>query len=248
MYETITRTERYKFIRAVKKLPGLLGYYPMNELSGTVCRNIAPANKNTKNGVINGSMSLGNAIPKGRVGRGCRGDGTTAYVDQMGIALYNNGTNKFSVGFIVYNSSWTSTNSMRLYSEGRLSSITPEYILGQGGVGSERKLNLLIRTDGSTTSLNGNTSSDVLVDGTPQLIILSDNNGTVKCYVNGTEVAGTNFNYSRGGLTLDRIGFMAMVRNTTTNFFNGYMQHAFLTNTALTAAQALKLAQVAGFA
>lgn len=70
-------------MRYIKRLPNLIAYYPMQEVEGTVCRNYAPATRGSLNGVIGGTVSLGNP---GKVGRCYRFNSTNG---QM-VSIANN--------------------------------------------------------------------------------------------------------------------------------------------------------------
>jgi len=225
--------------RKINSLSGLLGYYKMDEKTGLVVANSALATPNQFNGTRHTVVTLDSVVPTSKIGHGYLFDGASGFVDGLGFTLFNQSNKKMTVGMFVYCANWT-TGGGRIYSEGRASSITPQNQL----FNTANTLSYNSRSDGSVTMANKSSAANVLINGKLQLICLSDDNGVVKAYVDGVEVFG-GYSYTRAGTTLDRIGFGALVRNTNSAFFGGYIQHAFCMNSIIAPADVLKIAKIA---
>jgi hypothetical protein len=66
MKRLLVSSRRYRLMRSVQRVSGLVGYYPLNEISGIVAVNYAPKNKGSLNGVIAGSPVIGQPGVRGR--------------------------------------------------------------------------------------------------------------------------------------------------------------------------------------
>lgn len=76
-----SNSRRSQLTRAIKRLPGLLAYYPLNEGTGTVAKNYAPATIRTLNGTISNAL-VGQS---GNVGRSYYFDGVGDRVTVTGL-------------------------------------------------------------------------------------------------------------------------------------------------------------------
>ena len=224
------RVKRLK--RYIARLPGLVGYWPLWEGDGATARNYAPANLNTYNGEITGA-TLG---VEGKVGRAFSFDGIGDYIVFTGFPVP---TTTLSVGFIYRR---TAAND------------AVDRVLDWQDSGPE---------DGFTfmhPSADPNLLQFTIRNGTTTVASISGDAMTLNqwyMFVGTYEV--DNVVYYQDGVSkgTDSIATMvgadatltAMVRaGGTGNPTTGGLQHMFVVNGVLTAAQVLRLAQIAGVA
>lgn len=226
-------------------MAGLILYYPMWSRSGLIERNMAPEyfTSDLYQGGITGA-ALGQP---GKVGTSFSFDGTDDNIDVTPLAaplpLYPNNT-AFSVAFLVRNTN-TSQSARSIYSEGSTAGDNPIYTLRTGS-SNTAALQFRVRNDAGG-DLETSETSWTLAQGVWSSIVLTDNNGTVSIYKNGV-ASSTNHNYTRGTITNNIVYWGCLARATPVNFFQGDLQHGALFNRAITATEALKIAQIAGTA
>jgi hypothetical protein len=122
-------------------------------------------------------------------------------------------TTGYSVSFWVKNRDLR--NERRFFSEGRSTDNKPLITLSTGTAGNEDKVRLYIRDDSNTVLIGANTTT-VLPFEEWANITMTDNNGTVKMYINGVEDA-TSFDYTPATMTID-ITSIGAVRRASTDF------------------------------
>ena len=158
-------------------------------------------------------------------------DGANDYVNvtqNNGLPIYNNGTNNaYTICLWVKGGA---QNDKRVFSEGSGSN---DNSLGIGtGLGSSNKLRVYIRDDGGTTQLDA-TSSSTVFDNFWHHVAWVDNNGTATLYIDG-RADPTNFNYTRGTLTLDKASIGALLMFSPSYYFLGQIDEVRIWNVART--------------
>jgi len=119
----------------------------------------------------------------------------------------------FSIAMWIYNKDLR--NERRFYAEGSSTDNDPLYTVSTGTAGSEDKLRLFIRDDAAGAVLGANSTTVIPFEEWTHVAI-TDNNGTVKVYIDGVEDA-TSFNYTPASQTFDRTAVGA-IRRAATDF------------------------------
>lgn len=169
-------------------------------------------------------------------------DGSTSKVvltQTSGLPLYN--SSAFTItGWFKGVSLPNDGTTHNFYGEGSSSSNNPQYTLGLQKTAGVTKVNFFVRDDSNVTIANAIKSTTAISEGLWYHFTFIDNNGTCSLYINGT-LDATNFNYTRGTLTIDRSAIGALQRAALANVFFGFLDESVLFTRALTAAEAVKL-------
>lgn len=109
-------------------------------------------------------------------------------------------------------------------------------------VGRSGKFRMQIRNDSGISQLSNKYSVNRIIPNRWYHFALTDNNGDIHLYINGVEDANTinnSWDYTRSTYTFNRTVLGALIRNVTSNYFNGYMDEIRLYNSALSETQVL---------
>lgn len=212
----------------IKSLSGLVAYYPMDETSGTVCYNRAPATAGTLDGTIAGA-TINQA---GQVGKAYSFDGTG---DKISIA--HNAVLNLSSALSVF-------------------AIIRPVNAGGGGFGrilskasgnNAYGLNVKLVTTGAAIRVQFNNddynSNEFIVFNNTYFVVATRNGTAINYYSNGSLVnAQTAINAINTNNTQElAIGDWY----TNDRGFNGLMQHVGLVSRSLTLPEILRMAQLA---
>lgn len=164
-------------------------------------------------------------------------DGATSYV-QVSSQLFFQNTG-YTVSFWIRTTNISSGN--RMLCLGSSSSNNPIWIIETQAANGGR-IDFNIRNDAGTGLSVGTLSTVAINDGNWHHIVATDNNGTLKLYIDGVQDPG-NFNYTRSGsLTINRTGIGALIRAAITNWVNGQMDDVRIwNNTVLSSADVAAL-------
>lgn len=212
-------TTREKFVRAIKKLPNLINYYPLNEVEGTTCRNYAMGTRGSNNGTNTG-ITTGKA---GRLGRcyDASGVGTYITIDRQ---LFSG---NFAFGCLIKNDS-TSTN---FFFGDTITDIKT------GFFGNKYFVRLLSEGSADNTVTASTTGQWIFV------VLTRNSDNKVDLYVNGTANRLFSNVAQSGDTAISFIGKSNVGQN-----YGGDIQHVFVMAEYLTANQATELARLAGVA
>jgi len=221
----IPLSNRYRLKRAIKKLPGLVGYWPLNEVEGSTARNYAPANLGSLDGVITGA-TLGQA---GKMGRAYSLDGTNDEITISDNDLLE-GMANVTIMFML-NVDDTSVYR-KIFKKGSVFDI---------GINNNGEIFGEINGVGNPGTWG---SSPVIDDNVWRMFFMVYNGSAIKLYFNATEVeelTGLSGNVATSG---DDV----ILGQSGTEWYKGLMQHVALFDQALSATEILKLAKIAGLA
>lgn len=229
-------TKRTRLKDVIKKMPNLIVYFPLNELSGNAINN-APANINSLNGTVTGTTQ---GAASG-MGRAYSFNGTNNDVTIGTIGTLDN----FTIGFLLKT---TESNTVRA-------------VMGLVEDGTNEVIQILLNTDQLEAAGAGKTFAHVRFNGSVQdsfcftnsavydgnfhLHLLTRNGDTTAYYVDGTSQTLTDNQTNLGTqqLTLGR-PFSFGGRNnrgTVDRYANITLQHAFVVGDVLTTSQIKKL-------
>lgn len=243
MYKLLLRSSRrYRLMRAIKKIPGLVAYYPLSEVEGVTTINYAPANLGSLNGsIVNGLLANG-----GKNGRAFQFDGgNNRTVTILDNALFNLGNTNSNYTLVVcFKTNLRSANQIMF---NKWSSGAGKYPWEMRITSSANgKMTFLI----FDSSNNPSSSSNIAVD---------DNNwhmgvgvrDTIQdklfCYIDGVlQTTGTVVDTTTS--TVANSNNMQIGSRTPSSlFFTGLLQHLLVINGVLDANQLRLLAHKAGF-
>lgn len=220
-----------KLLRYIKHLPGLIGYYPLNDFTGTTVRNFAPLNIGTNDGTIVSATLAQDGI----LGKSFSFDGIS---DSVTFPL-TVPTTQLSFGFL-YKRNGTNDVNDRIVDWSDAGPSGGFNILHPSGAADKVGFNIFNTAANEATILSDNNLSDsvwYLITGTYL-------QHSAKLYINGVQNGSTDTSVT---MTSTSQTLRIMRRATaTTNFTKGSVQHFFICNTVLTDNQILRLAQVAG--
>jgi hypothetical protein len=171
-----------------------------------------------------------NSVVTRHIPYGLKFDGVDGYAYRNNELAYNLGV--FSIAFWIKGSA--ASGEDRIISEGSSLSSSPFYSI-EATNPLTSKIKLAIRNDASSYLVNATTTADVL-DNIWHHVVFSDDNGTVKCYIDRAEDA-TDFNYTRGTLTLNRFSLGCLLRSSAIAFFAGKMTRPLIFNKAISQAE-----------
>lgn len=232
--ELYLRSPRYRLQREILRIPGLIGYWPLNEPSGaTVIRNYAPATR----GLLDGTPATTTIGQPGSKGRTCSFDGADSVITVPHNDVLNI-TNAITVGAIVNFAGYGEGNLGRIIDKGT------NYIFNVDSNSSGRFR--LTPDNGTTQYFSANGSLPSTDQNTWVFLLATYDRVNFNLYRNGVNVgtgASTQaFTANTDNLT---IGNNAAV----TRSFNGKLQHVFLIKgKAVTANEGVELARIGGFA
>ncbi len=217
----------------ITKLPGLVGFWPMWEKDGAVARNFAPDNFGSLNGAITGA-TLGQ---RGQVGKAYSFDGVNDSVE-MGAE----------------NALDITGDQLTVFCFTNIGASSGDYkIIGNSGAGENgyvlsyntANLRLEMDTDNDNIDLQRTVNP---ADSLWHMNAVVYNGVDVRLYydgaLQGAALAATG-GILTAGVTTFKLGEAPWADGLN---FAGLLQHAAVFNTALTAAQMLKLAKIVGLA
>lgn len=222
---------------SIKSLPNLNVYYPMNELSGTVCTNRAPATKGTKNGT-NANATVNQS---GTVGKAYGFNGTSSVVS---CSLWSNATTNITMGAIYKSTDYT-VNGQTIISN------------GAGTQPSGRGYSLVLSgnatTDGSLMILDHNvkwldTTYNVQDNNAHLYNLVLNASGFPIVYVDGAVVYNPGSNTFAVPNTSSLIGEGGAAIDGFARYAKGQISHAYFATSIHTTAQILRLARLAKLA
>ena len=212
----------------MQTLSNVLAYYPMDEASGSMI-NRAPATYGTLNGTVGGVMQ-GVA---GQTGRAYSFNGTDNSVTIGAIPFGTAGTIGLLVNFDI-----DSTN--RYFFDSTATNRFLFYKRNDAGYGHYLNSNAIGDAAGTfTTIANDSTWTSIIFTWDSSL---GSNKQAI--YKNGSLLANANVSIA----AVTPANFYVGMRNDGAQYYNGLMQHLFMMSRAMTAAEALKVAQLSGLA
>lgn len=218
---------KYKELQGfISRIPSLVAYWPLNDVSGTVARNYAPQTINTLNGTIDGCA----VNQPGQTGLSYYFDGTN---DKVTIAD-NDALEGLSAVTVLFFLTSPDTTAY-----GKIFYKTDVYDIGINDVG-EIFCNLAGVHNFGTLG-----SNPVIDDNVWRMFAITYDGATAKAYFNGTVVE------SQGGLSgslATSVNSLILGNNEGTEWHIGNMQHVALFNQALTQTQITRLTQIARLA
>lgn len=231
----IPLSRRYRLRRAIKKLSGLVIYYPLDEVSGNIAKNNAPANLGTNNGVTT-SATVG---WQGRLGRAYKFVGASPRVNFTGFT--RNAGQPMSVLAVFKPTLPTGGQSVIVG------------IRNGSGAGNLFKL-YCPQNPGQGMGFQYDPTGSGGDPGSGSFVVSSDvwymalgvyDGSNIILYVNGVQVGIlTNKPNAAINQTLGAIGVRA---DNNTEPYTGYIQHAALFSRALSAAEVKRIAHIGGF-
>lgn len=212
----------------MQTLSNLLAYYPMDEASGNMI-NRAPATYGTLNGTVSGAMQN----VQGKTGRAYSFNGTDNFVTIGAIPFGTAGTIGLLVNFDIdstnrYFFDSTATNRYLFY---KRNDAGYGHYLNSNAIGDAAGTFTTIADDSTWTSIIFTWDSS-----------LGSNKQAI--YKNGVLLANANVSIAANTPN----NFYVGMRNDSAQFYNGLMQHLFMMSRAMTAGEALKVAQLSGLA
>lgn len=215
---------------------GLIGYWKMDEASGTLADSSGNANTGTWNGTGSSHYTVG------KFGNGSGFNGTDDYIqvaENSGLPVYR--TTGYSIAFWVKAVN-NSDNDRKLFAEASTVSNNPLFMMAK--YDSSSHLQVYIRDDSDTVRLDTRGSSSVVYDNTWHHVVWTDLNGSAFLYVDGVKDA-TNFNYTAATLTPNRTSFGALLRSSASGFINSSIDDFRAYNRVLSPAEARALYEYA---
>lgn len=237
-------SHRYKLKRAIKKLPNLLFYYPMDETSGTTIFNRAPTS------ITRDATNVGITIGQpGKVGSAYSFDGVNDRGDIPVGSDFKSST-ALSVGVIINVVDNAATKG--IYYEDRAGNTTVPRV--QLSLDNTEQVRFVIRTafsDSAEASIVTDNSYSGLkfviatVDIPSETFILYVN-GVSQSFTGSTTMTNNSITVSNTS-TNPRIGCTIGGGTIPQQFFNSTMQHLFGVRQVITQAQVTKLTKLSGF-
>jgi hypothetical protein len=211
---------------------GLVSYWPLDSVTGDTTPDLALGND-----LQLFAMSEANLVP-GRRGNAMTFDGSSQYLAHThaganGLPIYNSGT--YTVMLWVKGNGATQPADRRVFSEGsNTGNNNTLFNIGTDSAGSGRTgvVDIFIRTDAGTAVVNHRKSAAQAFDGEWRHIAWVEENGTARLYIDG-QLDTTNFNYTRGPLTLNTISVGAILRATACCYFSGLIDEVAIWERAL---------------
>jgi len=211
----------------IKHLSGLVAYYPLNEVSGSIAKNQAPSTLGSLNGVTTG-CTIGQA---GKVGRAYSFDGVNDDMVVSANSVFN--TDSFSIFLLI--------NPAQLRIQG---------VIGKGAFVNAWRVfmndtNGTLEFDTRSDADNIEATTDISLNTWTSLgVSFNKTTTTATIYINGV-AAGTTATFTNAGN--DNNSDLKLAP-TYDNPFNGLVQHTAYFNRIVTATEYLKLARIAGLA
>lgn len=214
-------TRRKRLDRVIKKLPGLIAYWPLNDTSGTTVLNHSPSNLRS----LNGTISNATLNTSGRLGKAYSFNGTDAKVTITDSASLR-GMANVSLLFLL---KVPTTSAFRKILKSEAFDVG---VNNNGEVFTE----LVGVTNGNSGTWD-NQPVDGIDDNTWRLVILTYDGSRILCYLNNTIVETTasttgSLNNNASSLTIG---------NSGTEWYSGLMQHIAVFNRALSSTEIAKL-------
>jgi len=121
---------------------------------------------------------------------------------------------------------------MRIFSEGRSTSLKPLYNLGTDNTGTTEAFDLFVRDNTNSERASHIKSVTPVFDNSWHHIAFVDVSGLAQLYVDGV-LDATSFNYTDAPLTADRTTIGAILRAAPGNYFTGNIDDTAIWNSAL---------------
>jgi hypothetical protein len=173
---------------------------------------------------------------------------TAGFFDQsvgaFGPAILFNGTDQYGLrsgGFPVYNNSaltvslWINAGPQadtRFFCESSTNNNNPLFALGTHTSAADPRLRVFIRNDAGVVLLDRFSTKPVL-DLSWHHVVFVESNGLARVYIDG-QLDDSDFNYTRGVLSLNQTAVGAIVRATVAAYFLGGIDEVAVWNRALT--------------
>jgi hypothetical protein len=198
---------------------GLVNYWPLDVVLQEGANFISPEAHFGQSMVLQGFFP-GSEIVSGQFSNALTFDFVNTYTYRTNGAPIYNSTN-YSVSLWV-RGDFTSQNDRRVFSEGRDGGFNnPLFTLGTDNAGTSPSATVFVRDDnGVNAAIVGRRSARPVFDGTWHHLVWTDANGQGKLYVDGV-LDETDYNYTRGPLTLNQTSLGAVLRSTAGNYFFG---------------------------
>lgn len=213
-------------------LTGITSYYKFDENTGTTVGDSAGVNTGTWNG-------SGTVWTTGRINSG----GNFVTTNNNYVNISGNSGLYLNTGYSI--SLWVKCSGLsgiqdRFFCLGNSSQNNQIWILERGTTDSS-KLSMFVRNDANVSMLSQVDSATTIIDGNWHHIVWTDNNGTAKLYIDGTQ-DGTNFNYVRSGtFTFDRAAIGCLLRSGVGNPVTGTIDEVGIWSRILSATEVTTL-------
>lgn len=211
---------------------GLLNYWPLDVVHQEGDKFISPEAHFGQNMVLQGFFP-GSEIVSGQFSNALTFDFVNTYTYRTNGAPIYTSTN-YTVSLWV-RGDFTSQNDRRVFSEGRDGGFNnPLFTLGTDNTGTTPSATVFVRDDnGVNAAIVGRRSSRPVFDGAWHHLVWTDANGRGKLYVDGV-LDETDYNYTRGPLTLNQTSLGAVLRSAAGNFYFGDIDEVATWNRVLT--------------
>jgi hypothetical protein len=186
---------------------GMVSYWPLDELVDEFPLLLSP-DLYSRNDFTMGNMTGANLV-FGQFDNAVLFDGASQYAQRTGggFPIYNNPA--YSVALWV-NINGTGQTDRRFFAESSTNSGNPLFVFGTHSTGANGTIRVFIRNDANAVLLDRATAGAPL-DGTWHHIVWTETNGQARLYIDG-QMDATNFNYTRGTLTLNQTALGAIIR------------------------------------
>jgi hypothetical protein len=238
LFDSVPKSKSKKFQQYIKSLSGLIAYYPLDETSGDVI-NRAPSTFGTLNGTPVG-VTQG---VSGLLGKAYSFDGVNDYVTFNSGKILMGKVNSSVVMIMKSNQSSFGTGGIQMYGE-RASGGNDIFKLEMSHTTTIGGAAYTGRDTAGT--LNQPKSTKVISDNLYHILTLTKTGTALKIYVDGAEVLSTTLTISDTFTNPDIISGLGR-EIIDESYYIGLMQHVALYESSLSPAQALRLAQLAGF-
>ena len=213
---------------------GLVSLWPFDVLNGDLTPDAANGNHMR---LVN--MDASNLVTGQRT-NALTFDGIEEYtVKVSGLPIYQTNNSAYSVAFWVKADGLNQTNR-QVFSESSTNDNNPLFIIGTDTTGQSRLANVFIRTSGGTTLMPNVRSTREVFDGAWHHVVWVDDNGRARLFIDG-QLDATDFNYTRGSLTLNTTSVGAIKRAAVGNYFQGTIDEVATWNRALSAGEAQQI-------
>lgn len=225
-YSLLNPIRYQRLFQHIVRIPALKTYYPLNERSGAIAKNYAPATRGTLDGTLNGGATLGQI---GKIGKATGFDGVNDYFLVTPVGAMDNNV-AFTYGFIV-----------RLRAAAG-AGIFPDIFRNFGQVNIElNQSSTTIQTSGGTFVTNVGTTNFTFIALTYDSTLGSNQK---KGFMNGSQAFQATV--SQPGASTGKV----ILASESEAFApaNCIMQQFFMVARAMAVDELLKLAQIASLA
>lgn len=212
-----------------------ISQYKMNDIAGTaVVESISAANGVYTEGVAAATVnSVTGQLPASDP-KALSFNGTDEYVVLTAAQIYNTTTGYSVCAWVKAVAAANKT----VYSEGNSGDADPHLNVKSGNVGNA-KLNIFLKNDAGGTLINNVESTADAFDNAWHFIAFTDNLGTYRLYVDGSDSGGGTYTPAAVTVNISTIGVLR--RTTRQDYFPGAIDNVLVFDRALTPSEILVL-------